>query len=142
MGEDRFATIKLILSIIQTIGVLLAAASLILTFWGIRQQHEWNRREQALAILTKFNAEITPHRETIFAAYPGINDERTSQIPSPEECQTIIKSRKPDVQKIRDVDAFQLRGHIISVLNYFENVTIAWEYHIGALHSPHQFPIS
>ncbi|HZF13514.1 MAG TPA: hypothetical protein VFE33_32375 [Thermoanaerobaculia bacterium] len=129
--EDRFAGMKLILSIIQTMGVLVAAASLVLSLWGIREQHEWNRRQQALTILEKFNSEVAPHRTAIFAAYPGINDENTNQIPTHEECQTIIKARKPGETKIRGIDAFELRSHLVSVLNYFEDLAIAWEYQVG-----------
>ena len=131
MVEDRFATLKLALAVIQTLGIVLAAASLVVALYGIRQQHEWNRREQALAIVSKFNTEMRPHKEAIFLAFPGINDAQNNQIPTQEECVTIIKARARAVKIVRNADAFDLRDHVLSVLNYFENLTIAWEYHIG-----------
>ncbi len=135
--EERYGKTKLVLQVSQTLGILLVALSIYVSWRSFQEQqrsfhdqHEWNRRQYTSELLGRFNAELKDHRAPIMQAFPGLYHQVSSAPPSHEECRKILKAQKGDFS-VRGVDAFELRNHIVSVLNYFENVTLAWESQTG-----------
>jgi hypothetical protein len=135
--KERYAKIKLVLQVCQTLGIILVALSIYVSWRSFQEQqrsfhdqHEWNRRQFTSELLGRFNAELKDHRAPIMQAFPGLFNQDSSEPPSRDECRKILKAKKGQFS-IKGVDAFELRNHIVSVLNYFEDLTLAWESQTG-----------
>lgn len=135
--QERYAKAKLALQICQTLGILLVAFSIYVSWRslqeqqrGVNDQHEWNRRQYTIELLSRFNAELKDHRAPVMDAFPGLYFQDNSGPPTRDQCRRIRQAKKGDFS-IRGVDAFELRNHIVSVFNYFENLALAWESQTG-----------
>lgn len=56
------------------IAPLLTAIGLFLTFWALRRNHDWNRRNFAALMVAKWNDETSSHRKAIEQHRPGLVD--------------------------------------------------------------------
>jgi hypothetical protein len=119
---------KVRLQFIQAIGTVVAVIALLFTYLQFRDYHEFNRRAKAMELLSRFNAEVGPHREEIVKAFPKINNADAHQAPSRAQCLQIVQATTAG-EKIPGItdDALALQRHLNSVFNYFEDVAIGWD---------------
>jgi len=132
-----FSKIKLVLQVIQTLGILFVAFSLYISWQSFhaqllifKDQHELRRRENTSLLLARFNPEIQSRTTQILIAFPGLYNQATQGPPSLNECRKIIKSKKGEYLVNGKVDAFELRKDIGAVLNCFEDIARDWEYQV------------
>ncbi len=135
--EERFSKTKLALQVFQTVGILLVAVSLYFSWRTLKAeqksmiaQHEWNRRQYTAQVLGRWDEAIKDHRNPIVEAFPGLVQDAYADIPSQDRCRRIREAKKGEF-KVNGVDAFELRAHIISVFDYFEDLAIAWDTQTG-----------
>ena len=106
---------------------MLTAIGVFLAFWTLKANHNWNRRHYALNMTMKWNSETLVHRKAIEKVMPGLIDvdKQSRQITelSKERATQIYLS---DPQKQDQRDDWELRFHFLELLNFFEDISIAY----------------
>ncbi|MDD2761339.1 MAG: hypothetical protein PHH11_13745 [Methylomonas sp.] len=128
---ERFETTKFALQVVQTLGIVLAVASLHVSYKSFKAEHEWKRRQFTAELLGNFNANIKEHRSVLIQAFPGLGDADTGIQPSKEECRKIIKAKKGQYIINGGLDTFEVRDHLVGMFNYFEHVAYSYEAKLG-----------
>jgi hypothetical protein len=131
MPEERFAGTKLILQIVQTGGVVVAVISLIVSYQLSKQEYEWRREHFTVELLGKFKDQVREHREILMQTFPALHHSDGGCPPSREQCARIIAAKKGAYLLDDKSDAFEVRHHVVSVLNIFEHVAFAYERQLG-----------
>jgi hypothetical protein len=111
------------------IGIFVAALAAILIYLTLRANHDWNRRQFAIKMIENWNKATSEHRRAIEKSIPGLVDvDKKSHkvIELTMERATQIYLSKPG----DNVD-WELRFHMIELLNYFEFVATAYLNHVG-----------
>lgn len=113
---DTISEFAKLIGIIGTfIGVWIAVRSL-------RENHEWNRRQYAMNIIVNWNQNTVEHAKAIEEQFPGIRylDRMSGAMNEITLSRAIqILGAKPESED------FNVRFHIISLLNYFEYVALS-----------------
>jgi hypothetical protein len=117
-----------LLWIAPNIGPILTAIGLFLTFWALRKNHDWNRRNFSTSLVSKWNDETSVHRKAIEAIRPGLIDLDTKQ-------NKVVELTKTDASNIYSANPesqeWQLRFHFIELLNHFESIASAYRNAVG-----------
>jgi hypothetical protein len=109
------------------VGVLVVSAiALLHGAHGISKQRQWDRAHFAVEMINQWDVYSRDHKAAIEAAYPELikNEQvrRPEGLISYEEAHCLYYST-PENDPLR----WEIRNHCISLLNYFEFVTAAWE---------------
>jgi hypothetical protein len=114
---------------LTTVGLLISALSLAVAAYGIRENHEWNRRHFAAEMMREWNTSSSQHKVAIESAYPEFYQKEADELSrarmSPEEAKKVYTSTPKDSLR------WETRNHCIALLNYFEYVTAAYEKNVA-----------
>ena len=110
------------------IAPLLTSLGLFLTFWALRANHDWNRRNFAALMVAQWNDETSSHRKAIEQHRPGLVDiDRKSN--------AVTELTKQDSHSIYtatpDTPEWQLRFHFIELLNHHESIASPYRNAVG-----------
>lgn len=110
-------------SLIVKIGSGATAIGIFLAWLALRSNHEWNRRYNALKIIDEWNPRTGEHRKAIEKSLPGIFDidPKTKEV-----IELDINKAKNIYECNPNDDHWQLRFHLMEVLNYFEFVSSSY----------------
>lgn len=108
---------------LQALQVVVTVGGFAFAIWQLRAEYRWRRRQFALQMLSEWNEKTDPHRRGVERGLPGLLD--ASRVEEPAEltldrAETIYRARQgnPD---------WDLRTHIIELLNYSEYVAVSYE---------------
>ena len=102
---------KLILSYVTTVSVLLAVASLLITWKVHRAEHDWNRRLATANLYRSFEIEFrVKHGDALVEEFPALT-QRNVNPPTEDKLLEIYQDPSSPI-----------RAHIIAYLNYIEHV--------------------
>ncbi len=119
---------KDILQVIGNVGPFLTAVGLFLTFWALKASHRWKRRLYATNIVAEWNEKTSDHRKAIETIRPGLVDVD----PSSKEVVQLTKVDAVSIYSSRSGTAeWELRFHLIELLNYFESISVAYRNRVG-----------
>jgi len=124
-----------IISHITEIGVVITAIGVFLAFFTLRANHDWNRRERAIAMAEKWNTQTLVHRKAIERAIPGLYDINKKSVTVVE--LSVNRATQIYLANPEDEDQFsdwELRFHFIELLNYFEDVALSYLHQVGDQH--------
>jgi hypothetical protein len=114
---------KIISAIATPIGLLLTSAGLALSVKVMRNNHDWNRRQYAMNIVGSWSQETGDHSRAIEEYFPSIrgrsNEAGDLGEISKEVALKILRAEKGTPE-------FEIRFHIVSMMNYFEHVVAAY----------------
>ena len=112
----------------QQLAPVITAIAVIVAAWTLRANHEWNRRQYAMNMISEWNSRTAVHRKAIEKAIPGLIDidKKSNSVAevSKDRAKAIYGSKphEPD---------WELRFHLIELGNYFEFVASTYTYHVG-----------
>jgi hypothetical protein len=109
------------------IGVAVAVVGVFLSYWALRANHDWNRRQFAATMAAEWNLRTASHRQAIERTMPGLVDvDLTGKLVelTKERAYVIYTSKA-------DSDDWLLRFHFIELLNYFEFVATVYEHMVA-----------
>lgn len=132
MPSERFAKTKLGLQIFQSIGILLAVLSLYMNYKGIRDQHDWNRRQHTFMLINDVNKQIKDIRASMINAFPDFYSDKESNKLSKQDAENLFnasfsKNLKPISGRTFSCEARGLAGHYLNILEY---IAVAYNNHI------------
>lgn len=120
------------LSIIGNVGPFLTAIGLFLTVWALKANHDWNRRLYAANLVAEWNDKTAHHRRVIERIRPGLVDlDVTSKdvVELTKKDANAIYTSKPEDDG--EESLWELRFHLIELLNHFESITVAYRNRVG-----------
>jgi hypothetical protein len=115
------------LAVIRDFAPAFTALGLIVAVWTLRANHEWNRRNYTVGLITAWNEKTSSHRKVIERLRPGLIDLNTKG--------AVTELTKGDAMAIYtsqiDTPEWELRFHFIELLNHFEAVAVAYRNRVG-----------
>jgi len=130
MKEEKFQKYQLILQAITALGTLGLAISILVSLYGIRQEHEWNRRKHTVEIIGGFEDHVAKYRPVLTnsfrALYEGnkrgkLDSDTAKRIWKLEVQQDSEFEFMKDQEKIKEV-----RGQLIGLFNYMEFLVLSY----------------
>ena len=121
-----FEYISLSILALGSVGTLIGAWYVYKT---LRANHDWQRRQYAIDIFREWNANTAKHAQAIERAFPHIRDvDRTTG-----KSNEITKEQAKRIYTcdMSDAKNWELRFHIIELLNYLEFVTTAYSHNVA-----------
>lgn len=128
MANDSAMQIQTVVQILIALGAVAGVVAVYVAVRALRANHDWNRRHFAVLIGQLWNDRTIAHRRAIEAAFPGIIDvDRQGDLRGEltrEDARRIYTSEKGTRE-------WELRFHIVELLNYFENISIAYLHNVS-----------
>lgn len=130
MKEERFQLIQLVLLGITALGTLGIAISIFVSFYSIRETHEWNRRSHTVELIGGFEDHISKYRDTLSETFDAlyIKDKRGRL--DPETARKIWMRQVDQNGKygfLRDKKKLEIvRNQLVGFLNYMEYLAQAY----------------
>jgi len=109
------------LTAIGTIGTLIGAW---LVYKALKADHDWNRRQYAMDMLKDWNANTAGHAKAIEDVFPHLRDvDRTGG-----QVTELTKQQSKHIYTCNPEDAslWNVRFHLVELLNYLEVIAIAY----------------
>jgi hypothetical protein len=118
--------IKIVIQILgfgaTSVGLFLAYRSLKANYNSLRANHDWNRRQYATQIIEKWSSQSLSHRKAIEKEHPGLYDQKR-----PCDLKVIDSKFAKQIYECKPTDAnWEIRFHILELLNFFEYVSVAY----------------
>ena len=123
---------RIVLRVITAVGLLLTAGSVLIAYWGIREQHEWNRRQQTLIIINDSNKHLNEIRNGLRSSFPDMFSATETQKLSPKDAADLYNAcpvKKPPGAALRF--ACEARGIAADYLNYLDYIASAYVDHVA-----------
>lgn len=135
-GRSKRERAIFLFDLIRTLGVLLTAISLFLTLQAFRWQqgskndeYRWKRQELALQLLRDWDDKTSGKRNEIDrlqAKLQGIEVSQNMPPLSKELALAVWSQVGYGAGDLRQRDMYDLRSNLISLLNYFESLAVAY----------------
>jgi len=108
---------------------IFAGIGAIAVFISLKANHDWNRRKAALELVSSWSSTTLEHRKAIEKALPGIFDSDNRS----QEVVEISMKRATEIYLCTHeaVEDWELRFHIVELLNYFERLSLAYLHKVG-----------
>lgn len=129
MADDHFPRLKLALQVVQTCGVAVAVAALILNFKAVRDQHDWNRRQQGFVLINQTNSQLRDMRPALVKAFPELVAKYAGQKLSRQDAETLFDACNPSTRVATGSGrtfTCEDRGTATTYLNLLELVAISF----------------
>lgn len=139
----RIEKIKLVLQLISTTSIVLAAIGVWVAYKAYTAQHEWNRRMYTLELLRNYDRDAKHHSDKLIYYFRGLLYRSQTKSLSEEEAKDIYYLPNPELGteekpapnngKAQKTNALtpeqrrERREHVIAFLNYMEFVCKAYE---------------
>lgn len=141
----KIEAVKLILQVISTGSIVVAAVGAVIAYQAFKAQHEWNRRLYTLEMIRNYDRDGKPHLDALITYWPDAlltADKQT--VLTKEEARAVYRhpSRQSPSEQASTItvsgatrhltyeEQIERRRHLIAYLNYLEAVCIAYETHI------------
>jgi hypothetical protein len=126
VSQERREIFKLILSVIQAIGIIILGISIYLAYKSYEDSNKWKKYEIAYDLLKRFE-KFDNLRDKLKECFPEIDGnfpENYKPLPIDEFKEILCK----DIVKIRGkkCDARCIRENLVKIHNYFEDVAYAY----------------
>lgn len=112
---------------LQALQVVVTVGGFGFAIWQLRSEYRWRRREFALHMLAEWNDKTAAHHRGIEAGLPGLLDASPTDASSeltPARAEAVYLARRGDPD-------WDLRTHIVELLNYSEYVAVAYVKRVG-----------
>jgi hypothetical protein len=121
MPEEGEMAWHQVLEVASEFGIIVTAIGVTVAYSALRANHDWNRRSAAAELLEQWNVRTGPHRKAIERMRPGLLDVVNGQLTqlTIPEAEEVYKSQPEDPN-------WELRFHIIELLNYFEYIAAVY----------------
>ena len=108
---------------------VITAVGLILTFWTLKSNHDWNRRHYATNLIVEWNNKTFSHRKAIEMIRPGLVDldKKGDAVEITKKDAISIYTSVPNEKE----NLWELRFHFIELLNHFEAISVAYRNRVG-----------
>jgi hypothetical protein len=116
-----------ILRIITAAGLFVTAISVAIAYWGIREQHEWNRRQQTLVIINDSNKHLNEIRNSLRTSFPDMYSANQAQKLSPKDAEDLYNAcpvKRPPAGATRF--SCGARGVAADYLNYMDYIASSY----------------
>jgi len=133
MKEEKIKFIKLILHAITSFGTIGIIISVCITYYGIKQNTEWNRRVKTVELVGNFEEQIAKYRPAMQMYFPFLYFKGNKKVLDAEVAEklwrlTIDKSGNYEFLK-DSIKLVSTRNQIVGLLNYLEYLSQAYMEH-------------
>jgi len=126
-------TLQVIAWVAGSLGALVTGCSAFLAYRSLQRQqisfqadHDRSKRALGVNLILQWNASTLSHRRAIEKTFPGLIDRQDGKI---------VELTKQQAQEIYTAqpgsDHFELRFHLIELLNFFEAVAVAYQHGVA-----------
>ena len=114
------------ITLVGVIGTLIGA---FLVYKTLTSNHDWQRREYALNVIKDWNKNTSEHWQAVEKKFPHLRDvDRTGG-----KVTELTKQQAKDIYTCEpsDLDCWQLRYHLVELLNYLEYVALSYNQNVS-----------
>lgn len=114
-------------------GAIFTGVAVLVAYYGIKQQHDWNRRQYTLELVRQVNNELRELREPLREAFPKLFHDRALSTLSKGEAEALFNACPlVDTRTPRQGEfTCEARGTAGAYLNLLEEIAVAHWNHVA-----------